>query len=84
MNHRLFILFVGLVVLFACGTQIFWTIREIVDKTFEDHLSVYLFYVGAIIGAILGSILVPILLKRTLYVSIENCFVTSFIIDEHI
>lgn len=65
----------GLVVLFASGTQIFWTIRELFHYDDSDvnidHVAVYIWYIGAIVGAILGSYLVQRILKRTIYVSMH-------------
>lgn len=70
----------GLVLLFATGTQIYWTIHELhnVDVvaghsgnyTFDDNLvKIFCWYIGAILGGLLGAILLPRILKRTIYVS---------------
>lgn len=71
----------GLVLLFATGTQIYWTIHElhavdVIDSlttekyTFDDNLAkIFCWYIGAILGGLLGAILLPRILKRTIYVS---------------
>lgn len=62
--------FLGLVLLFASGTQIYWTIHELLYNVDEErYTAVFIWYFGAILGSVLGAYLVQNLWKRTIYVS---------------
>lgn len=62
----------GLILLFASGTQIYWTIQELLYADDENDTAILLWYFGAVLGGIVAAKIVDRLLKSTIYVNIRS------------
>lgn len=59
----------GLILLFASGTQIYWTIQELLyNDEDDDKTAILLWYFGAVVGGCIGARMVDKFLKSTIYV----------------